>query len=122
MSRREFIALLGSAAVAWPLAARAQQAERMRRIGVLSNLTEDDPESASPDAAFVQGLRQLNWIDGRNVQSNIAMRLPIPLAFAALQWNWRARAQRRPRLHKPGWRSRRPSTRRPARSDPGRSC
>jgi hypothetical protein len=56
---------------------------------VLSNLTEDDPESASPDAAFVQGLRQLNWIDGRNVQSNIAMRLPIPLAFAALQWNWR---------------------------------
>src|SRR5260370_40723204 len=68
MKRREVITLFGGAAAAWPLAARAQQPERMPRIGVLSNLTEDDPEARARDAAFVQGLRQLDWIAGRNVQ------------------------------------------------------
>ena len=68
MKRREFITLLGGAAAAWPLAARAQQAERMRRIGVLMNSAADDPEAQARLAAFVQGLQQLGWTDGRNVR------------------------------------------------------
>ena len=69
MKRREFISLLGGAA-AWPLAARAQQAERMRRIGVLMNLAADDPEGQARNTAFLQELAQLGWIAGRNVQIN----------------------------------------------------
>ena len=61
--RREFITLLGGAAAAWPLAARAQQAERMRRIGVLMDLAADDPEGQARIAAFLQGLQQLGWTD-----------------------------------------------------------
>ena len=68
MKRREFITLLGGAAAAWPLAARAQQAERMRRIGVLMPLAADDPESQRRIAAFLQGLQQLGWTDGRNMR------------------------------------------------------
>src|SRR5262245_4162753 len=67
MKRREFITLLGGAA-AWPLAARAQQSERMRRIGVLMNLAPDDPEGRARVAAFQQRLQELGWVDGRNVQ------------------------------------------------------
>ena len=67
MQRREFITLLSSA-VAWPLAARAQQRERMRRIGVLMNFTSDDPVSQDRLAAFVQGLQELGWTVGRNLQ------------------------------------------------------
>jgi ABC-type uncharacterized transport system substrate-binding protein len=68
LKRREFITLLGGAAVAWPLAARAQQRERMRRIGVLMTLAADDPEGQARLTAFVQGLQELGWTDGRNVQ------------------------------------------------------
>jgi ABC-type uncharacterized transport system substrate-binding protein len=67
MRRREFIALLGGAA-AWPLAARAQQPERMRRIGVLMAMTADDPEAAPRVAAFAQGLQQSGWTIGQNVR------------------------------------------------------
>src|SRR5262245_47715173 len=67
MKRREFITLLGGAA-AWPLAAGAQQGERMRRIGVLTNLAEHDPEERRRVAAFTQALQNLGWEDGRNVQ------------------------------------------------------
>jgi len=63
--RREFITLLGGA-VAWPLAARAQQAERVRRIGVLMNTAADDPEGQARKTAFVQALQQFGWTDGRN--------------------------------------------------------
>jgi putative ABC transport system substrate-binding protein len=67
MQRREFITLLGGAAVAWPLAARAQQPDRMRRIGALAGI-EDDAEGQARFAAFLQGLQQLGWTDGRNVR------------------------------------------------------
>ena len=67
MKRREFITLLGGTAAAWPLAARAQQPERMRRIGVLMNLAADDPESMARIGAFLHGLHQLGWVDGRNI-------------------------------------------------------
>jgi putative tryptophan/tyrosine transport system substrate-binding protein len=65
--RREFITLLGGAA-AWPLVAGAQQSDRMRRIGVLMSLAADDPEAKARLAAFIQGLQQLGWIDGRNLR------------------------------------------------------
>jgi putative ABC transport system substrate-binding protein len=68
VKRRQFITLLAGAAAAWPLAARAQQGERMRRIGVLTNLAEHDPEERRRMAAFTQALQQLGWHDGRNVQ------------------------------------------------------
>src|SRR6202035_1229512 len=67
MRRREFIAVLGSAA-AWPLAAPAQQSGRMRRIGVLLSVAADDPESQTRLAAFLQGLQELGWTVGRNIQ------------------------------------------------------
>jgi putative tryptophan/tyrosine transport system substrate-binding protein len=70
MRRRQFIALLGGVA-AWPLTARAQQPERTRRIGVLMSLAADDKEGQARIDAFVQGLRELGWIDGRNVQIDI---------------------------------------------------
>jgi putative ABC transport system substrate-binding protein len=66
--RRQFISLLGGAAAAWPLVARAQQGERMRRIGVLMSLAANDPEGQMRFAAFAQGLQQLGWTDGRNVR------------------------------------------------------
>ena len=59
--------LLGGAAAAWPLAARAQQGERMRRVGVLIPGASDDPISQARLAAFLEGLQQLGWVDGRNV-------------------------------------------------------
>jgi putative tryptophan/tyrosine transport system substrate-binding protein len=68
--RREFITLLGGAAAAWPLGGRAQQAERMKRIGVLMNVAAGDPEGQTRLAAFQQGLQQLGWIDGRNLRTD----------------------------------------------------
>ena len=66
MNRREFIPLLGATAVTWPLAARAQQPERMRRIGALMLIAENDPETHARVAAFRQGLRELGWTEGHN--------------------------------------------------------
>jgi ABC transporter substrate binding protein len=68
MRRREFINLLGGAAAAWPLAARAQQSERMRRIGILVGLPANDPQGQATLATILQALQQLGWIDGRNVR------------------------------------------------------
>jgi putative tryptophan/tyrosine transport system substrate-binding protein len=68
LKRRTFITLLGGAAAAWPLAARAQQGERVRRIGVLLPATPDDAEVQSWVGAFLQGLAQSGWITGRNIR------------------------------------------------------
>ena len=67
MTRREFITLLGGAAVAWPLAARAQ-GERVRRVGVLMLTSSDEPESQTNIAAFLQGLQEAGWAVGRNLR------------------------------------------------------
>jgi putative ABC transport system substrate-binding protein len=67
VKRRSFITLLGGAA-AWPLAARAQQGERVRRIGVLMNLASGDPEGQDRVATFMQGLQDAGWAVGRNVR------------------------------------------------------
>jgi ABC-type uncharacterized transport system substrate-binding protein len=68
MKRREFITLLGAGAAAWPLAAGAQQPGGVRRIGVLMHLPADDLEGQARFTAFLQGLQQLGWTDGRNVR------------------------------------------------------
>jgi putative ABC transport system substrate-binding protein len=68
VKRREFISVIGGAAAAWPLAARAQQGERVRRIGVLMNMAADDPESQARLSAFVQGLQEFGWTVGRNLR------------------------------------------------------
>jgi len=68
MQRREFITLVGGAVAAWPLASHAQQPERVRRIGVLNSLAEDDPESVTRRAAFEQAIKELGWTIGGNLR------------------------------------------------------
>src|SRR3954470_14517344 len=70
MRRREFITLLGGGA-AWPIAARAQQSERVRRIGVLMSTSADDAPAQARLAAFMQGLQELGWGVGRNVRVDV---------------------------------------------------
>jgi hypothetical protein len=86
MRRREFIAGLGSAA-AWPVVARAQHPERMRRIGVLSPFTDDWDGSAQMEA-FQQGLVHLGWTDGRNVRIDYRWGSGNAITFANPRWNW----------------------------------
>jgi putative ABC transport system substrate-binding protein len=71
MRRREFITLLGGAAAAWPLAARAQQDGRVRRIGVLTGGDENDPEAKRRISAFTQALAELGWTEGRNMRMDL---------------------------------------------------
>ena len=68
MERRAFITLLGGAAVAWPVAARAQQDDRVRRVGFLSTIAEGDPQVQGLVGEFVQRLQELGWANGRNVR------------------------------------------------------
>ena len=68
MRRREFISVLGGALAAWPLATRAQQPERMRRVGVLMSLPQNDPGGQDEVVAFHQGLAALGWVEGRNIR------------------------------------------------------
>jgi hypothetical protein len=84
MKRREFITLLGGAAV-WPFAARAQQPERMRRIGVLMNMAADDPTGQTRLLAFAQALAQAGWTDGRN-DVELANTHRLPSMFIAKHW------------------------------------
>jgi putative tryptophan/tyrosine transport system substrate-binding protein len=78
VKRREFVTLLGGAAVAWPLTARAQQTERMRRIGVLMAYAEADPEAHARLNAFRQGLRELGWTEGQNLRIDYRWRTGEP--------------------------------------------
>jgi len=73
MRRREFIAGLGGVAAAWPLAAHAQQPDRMRRIGVLMGLEENDPDAKVSLSGFTQGLTELGWAEGRNLRMDVRM-------------------------------------------------
>src|SRR5215467_10542845 len=72
MRRREFIRLIGGSVAAWPLAARAQQSERVRRVGVLMGY----PEAQSEFASFVQELQKLGWVDGRNLRIDTRWGIP----------------------------------------------
>ena len=84
MRRREFITLIGGAAVVWPMTARAQQSERMRHVGVLMNLAADDPDAQARLAYFRQGLEQLGWIEGRNIQLDIQYGNSRPSSYPTL--------------------------------------
>jgi putative ABC transport system substrate-binding protein len=66
--RRDFITLLGGAAATWPLAARGQQSKHMRRVAALMPYTANDPQAQNRNAAFLQGLQQLGWTVGQNIQ------------------------------------------------------
>src|SRR6516164_6697177 len=71
MTRRVFITLVGGAAAFWPLVARAQQHDEIRRIGIIVNVAVDDPEAQASVAAFKQTLQQLGWSEGRNLQIDL---------------------------------------------------
>ena len=75
MIRRQFITLLGGAA-AWPLAARGQKSEQMRRIGMLEGFAESNREGQERASAFLEGLKQLGWIEGRNIRIDIRWAAP----------------------------------------------
>ena len=79
MRRRDFIKVMAGSTAAWPLAVRAQQSERERRVGVLMGLAADDAEAQGRIAAFVQGLQQLGWTDGRNLQIDYRRGAGIPI-------------------------------------------
>ena len=78
MQRREFITLLCGVAVAWPRAARAQKADRVRRVGVIENRAADDPEGQVRLAVFQQGLQELGWTESRNMRIDYRYAAAVP--------------------------------------------
>jgi putative ABC transport system substrate-binding protein len=87
IGRRELLAALGGAAAAWPLAARAQQPDRMRRIGVHMNLAADDPEAPARIAAFAQGLADRGWSIGGNLRVDYRWAPAMPSTSAKTRQN-----------------------------------
>ena len=79
IKRREFITFLGGAAIAWPVLARAQRGDRVRRIGVLMPYDETDPVAKSYVSAFAQALADLGWTDGRNVRMDLRWAALTPI-------------------------------------------
>ena len=96
MKRREFISLLGGVAVSWPLAARAQHGEPMRRIGVLLNLVADDEGGQARVVAFAQGLKELGWSEGHNLRIDTRWATGNAAAIRRHAVVGRARAGRHP--------------------------
>jgi len=88
LKRRTFITLLGGVAAAWPIAARAQRGERVRRIGVLMSYIESDSEAQQQARAFSQSLEALGWTDGSNIALDYRWRGPSRHNCKPLQWNW----------------------------------
>jgi putative ABC transport system substrate-binding protein len=88
--RREFITLLGGAAAAWPLAARAQQGDRVRRIGLLMPYDENDPVAKTFVSAFIQSLAGLGWTDGRNVRMDLRWHGDEPTGYERSRGSWLA--------------------------------
>jgi len=86
MRRREFVTLLGGAA-AWPVASKAQRAERVRRVGVLFGLEPDDAEAQARTTVFAQALEQLGWAVGGNLVIDNRL-VAATTAFAATRLNW----------------------------------
>jgi hypothetical protein len=95
MRRREFITVVGGAAVSWPLAARAQQPDRMRRVGILMALDENDPEAKAYLSGLTQRLAELGWTDGRNLRLDVRWALKFCGHDAACNYrdvnSWHAR-------------------------------
>ena len=89
MRRREFITLLGGAA-AWPLAARAQQGDRVRRIGVLMGGDENDPVRKTRLSALTQALADLGWTDGRNVRMDLRGAALTSIGYERSRRSWSA--------------------------------
>ena len=90
MRRRDFITLLGGVAVAWPIAARAQQGDRVRRIGVLMGPDENDPVAKTYVSAFTQALADLGWTDGRNVRITFIGRAVTSIGYERSRTRWSA--------------------------------
>src|SRR5262245_10209500 len=88
MRRRDFIKVIAAPAAVWPLSARAQQRERMRRIGVLMNLAADDKEGQARLTALVQALSNLGWKNASNVNINTAWERETPTGFITAQPSW----------------------------------
>jgi hypothetical protein len=88
MNRREFIPFIGGAAVAWPLAARAQQGERVRRIGVLIAFAESDPEGQAFVVAFREGLQKLGWTSQPLFEMRPSLNPSLPHRRARLMAAW----------------------------------
>ena len=88
LRRREFITILGGAAAAWPLAARAQQDGRVRRIGWLISGAENDLARRANGAALQEALAKLGWIEGRNLRIDRRFVRMIPTVFVPTRQNW----------------------------------
>jgi putative ABC transport system substrate-binding protein len=90
MQRREFITLLGGAAATWSLPAHAQPSERVRRVGILTGIADEDPHTKARLTAFLQELQKLGWTEGRNVRidARAAAGSPATIRKYAAEWRY----------------------------------
>ena len=88
MRRRDFMKIIGSVAANWPIAAEAQQTQRKRRIGVFMSAPPEDPRTQAQTAALLQGLQELGWTVGRNVQLEWRWYVANDIALERTRRNW----------------------------------